>query len=134
MSNPSIDYQCVLKDLRARRDRMTAAIEAVEQIIGELHPNGSQASTVSAPVAVSHVGSDIYRTMTIKDACIHFLRANGGVQPTTALVQALRTGGIKSQSKSLYRTVYNILTEESKREDGKIVRREKGWGLREKQA
>ena len=131
MSSPSIDYKFVLKDLRARRDRMNAAIEAVEQIIGELHPNGSQSSLVNAPTSVSLVGSDIYRMMTIKDACIHFLRANGGVQPTTAFATALRAGGIKSQSKSLYRTIYTILTEESKREDAKVVRKEKGWGLRE---
>ncbi|MGD0225474.1 MAG: hypothetical protein ABSF71_24365 [Terriglobia bacterium] len=135
MSNPSVDYQCVLQDLKARRDRLNAAIEAVEHILGELQPVPIVIQKASIPVVEpSNNGSDIYRKMTIKDAIIYFLRSSGGKQPAVTVVQALKDGGIRSKSKKLYSTVYNSMDVESKKENGQIIRTDdKMWDLRKRE-
>lgn len=138
MSNQSVDYQCVLHDLKARRarsiERFDSAIEAVTQIISELQSVRTDTSNLPELVP-SHNGSDPYRKMTIRDACVHFIRSRGTVQSTTDLVEGIRAGGIRSKSKSLYRTIYNILTTDSKDDGGQVIRvKGKGWDLRERQA
>src|ERR1035441_8330032 len=139
MSSPSVDYQCVLKDLKSRRDRLNiaiegldAAIEAVEHIIGELQPGIVVIQQASIPVVdPGNNGSDVYRKMTLKDAAIHLLRAQGPSKTTIEIVKGLKDGGIRSKSKNLYTTLYNTLTSETKRENSKVVRNEdKSWGLR----
>jgi propanediol dehydratase large subunit len=139
MSSPSVDYQSVLQDLKARRDRMNTAIEginaaikAVEHIIGELQPGPVVIQQASIATADSgNNGSDVYRKMTLKDAAIHLLSAQGPSKTTLDIIKGLKDGGVKSKSKNLYTTLYNTLTGETKRENGKVVRNaDKSWSLR----
>src|SRR6266542_1019002 len=110
MSQTSIDYKSVLADLMARRARLDAAIAAIEEFVG----TGVEADTAPPPAPVQpdkiSVGpSREYRGMTIAAATIKFLKSVGAPQPTRTIADALRLGGIGSDSRNMYRTVYNTL-------------------------
>jgi len=123
LPNQAVNYQSVLTDLRARRDRLNYAIAAVEQIIGEVESKEqSENSTAS---------SNVYRKMTIGDAAVHFIRSKGKPQRIGAIIRGLRVGGINSKSKNLYTTTYNTLTERAKRENSDVVKVGPEWALSE---
>lgn len=91
------DYQAVLADLLARRAKLDQAISAIQEFAG-----------ASAPI--SHkAGKGEYRGLTIAAATIKFLQKAGEPQLTADIAKALKAGGLGSNAKSLYRTVYNTL-------------------------
>jgi hypothetical protein len=122
MKNQAVNYRSVLEDLKARRDRLTHAIEAIEGIIGGSEPSDSPGEMVS---------HDVYREMTIGDACVDFIRRKRAVQSTKALVAGIVAGGITSKSQNMYTTTYNTMTARAKRENSDVVKESKGWGLTE---
>ena len=131
MSSQSINYQFVLADLKGRRDRLNAAIGAVEQIIGELEsePRQGQHSQVATPTT-THPSSRAYQNKTIGDAIVHYLGLVGEPKPPTDIVQALKDGGIRSKSKSIYRTAYSTMKQRAERNDSDIVKVGARWGLK----
>lgn len=137
MSNQAVNYQCVLADLRTRRDLLNHAIAAVEQIVGEaespvlVRPEELLEQRRGQSVASVAPASTVYRTMTLGDAAVHFLRSRGRPQSTGAIVRALRSGGTSSKSKNLYTTAYNTLTDRAKRANPTLVRMGTLWGLAE---
>ena len=128
MSSQSVNYQYVLADLKGRRDRLNAAIGAVEQIIGEVarQDQDSQTDTPTTP----RPSSRVYRNKTIGDSIVHYLGLVGQPKPPTDIVQALRDGGIRSKSKSLYRTTYSTMKQRAKLTDSDIVKVGSKWGLK----
>lgn len=126
MSNTGVNYQTVLEDLRARRDRLNHALAAIEQIIGETELKEQSEVAASSPAP-----SNIYRKHTIGDAAIDFIRSKGKKQSTSAIVKGLKAGGISSKSRNLYSTVYNTLTKRSERKNPDVVRDGTDWGLPE---
>jgi hypothetical protein len=124
MSQTGINYKTVLADLIARRDKLDAAISAIQEFVG----NGTP--TPSAPIKSTVTVSREYRGMTIADAAIKFLKTAGSPQSTGIIAEALRLGGINSNSKSMYRTLYNTLNSRmDKHQD--ITKEGAKWGLSE---
>lgn len=123
MAEQVIDYQCVLRDLKKRRDRLDAAITAIQEIMVE---NSSQAASKITLIPESTK----YSSMTIGDAAADYLKSTGKKQSTSKIASALTRGGIASESKSLYRTVYNTLTLRATKPDADVVRAGKDWEFR----
>ncbi len=130
MSSQSVNYQFVLADLKGRRDRLNAAIGAVEQIIGELALPPRKDQDSQTATSMPRPSSMAYRKKTIGDSIVHYLGLVGEPKPPTDIVQALRDGGITSESKSLYRTAYSTMKQRAKRTDSDIVKVGSKWGLK----
>lgn len=126
-----------LGDLRQERERLVtaitkldAAIAAVEAVIGPassgvliVDPDPLHAENASRPLFGPYTGK------TIIAAAVEYLRYAKTPQPTNLIVNNLRSGGIKSDSKSLYRTLYNTLNNNLEK---MITRYPDGkWGLKE---
>ncbi len=107
MSHTGVNYKSVLADLIARRAKLDAAIAAIEEFTGQ---SGDDAGEGAPSKRVTVGLSREYRGMTIADAAIKFLKAKGAPQGTSEIATALRLGGIGSNSKNMYRTVYNTLS------------------------
>ncbi len=128
MSQTSINYKAVLADLVARRAKLDTAILAIEEIAGS---DGNDTAVPSHPKLGSMpTTTREYRGMTIADAAIKFLKTAGSPQLTGTIAEALRLGGINSNSKSMYRTLYNTLnTRRDKHQD--VTKEGAKWGLAE---
>jgi hypothetical protein len=126
MGEQAINYPSVLMDLKARRDRLNQAIIAIEQILGEV-----DSKAAVSPTLPSSNASDIYRSMTIGDAAVHFIRSQGKPQRVRDVVEGLHAGGISSKSKKLYTTAYNVLTDRAKRIPPDVVKIGNEWALPE---
>lgn len=98
------DYKPILADLLARRDKLNSAIQAIQEL------------GVAEPAKPSKPTSGEYRGMTIAEATIKFLQKSGEPQLTADIAKALKAGGLGSNSKSLYRTVYNTLVARMKQQ------------------
>lgn len=96
------DYKPILADLLARRDKLNLAIAAIQDISGD------------EPRSKPQTGE--YRGMTIAAATIQFLKRAGEPQLTADIAAALKAGGLGSNSKSLYRTIYNTLVARMKQQ------------------
>lgn len=95
------DYSGILADLLARRDKLNSAIQAIQELRSE-----------SRPVKTKPKTKQVHRPrggVTIAAAAIEFIKKSGEPQLTSDIAQALKAGGLGSNSKSLYRTVYNSL-------------------------
>ena len=127
MSQTSIDYKSVLEDLLMRRARLDAAITAIQDFVGK---NGSDTDLPQQSKTIVVAVSREYRGMTIADATIKFLKMAGKPQLTGDIARALKSGGIGSFSKNMYRTVYNTLNNRmDKHQD--ITKDGAKWGLSE---
>jgi hypothetical protein len=136
MTNQSIDYKCVLADLKARRERFVSSIKALDAAIAGIEPLVIDQETAVADGGmgwpnVPPIQENIYRRMTIKDAALHVIETSGPVS-TTVITKALKNGGIKSKSKNLYRTIYNTLKLESGKENSTISKDGPLWGMKER--
>jgi hypothetical protein len=134
MTTQAINYQCVLADLRARRERLNQAIEAIEQLVGETESGRDSAREHAQrqPIATNiapQVPRQDYSTSTIGDAAAHFIKLAGKPQKIRTIANGLIRGGIKSNSKNLYTTLYNVLTDRAKRENTDLVKIGSQWGL-----
>jgi hypothetical protein len=127
MNQTNINYKSVLTDLLARRQRLDAAIAAIQEFVGADEVEANVATeTPKVQIGISRE----YRGMTISAATIKFLRKVGEPQLTRAIADGLRLGGLGSNSKNMYRTVYNTLNNRlDKHQD--IVKEGAKWGLAE---
>jgi hypothetical protein len=73
----------------------------------------------------------LYAGMSIKESVIHYLLKKGAPASTSELVKVLRDGGKESESKSFYRTVFNMLTHASERKVPQVVKIDSKWALPE---
>ena len=122
-----IDYEAVLADLRAKRDKLDAAIAGIETMLGVRGLAGAE----PGQPAGAELGPGAFLGMTIVDATIKYLRATRKNQRTEDILIALKQGGLAFSSGNPINTVGSVLARnwESK---GDIVRVERGvWGLGE---
>ena len=128
-----IDYKEVLQDLRERRLKLDAAISAIEDIIGAA-PAPTQGiarvPVIAPPLSSTGAKPGPYKGKTIIAAVMEMLRSEGKPLGTTVILRKLMEGGLKTHSKSFYRTLYNTLNSNL---DKELTRKEKGgpWGLKE---
>jgi hypothetical protein len=129
-------YQSVetaLETLKRERDKLNAAIAALEVLV-TTNGNSSTATSraVDTPGPVPVVSTQ-YARMTMKEASVHFLRSLPVHEPqsTRIIADAIRAGGIRTQSASLYRTLYNVLNVDSERDNGLIAKIGSNFGLKE---
>lgn len=115
-----------LADLRSQRAKIDGLIAAIEETLGQTE---SRTQDVPENGASGHRRRGPYSGMTIAAAAIQFLRSAGKPQRTAQVMNALRDGGLKSSSKSLYRTIYSTL--DSHVDKGSITKSEGKWGLPE---
>lgn len=104
------DYSSVLTDLYAKRAKIDSAIQAIE----ELAVDSVNSSTMKGLRSSGHQNrgsssTSEFKGMTIAAATIKHLQRVGEPQLTADIAEALKAGGLGSNSKSLYRTVYNTL-------------------------
>jgi hypothetical protein len=124
---PSVDYQAVLEDLRARRASLDAAIEALEQLAGT--PNGGTTGTVSASPSAGSLRSDTFFGMGIGDAAVKYLGIVKAPKNIAQIMSALEQGGLTHTSKNFYSTVFTALARRAENE-ADITRVKRGeWGL-----
>ncbi len=128
-------YQSVeiaLATLKREREKLNAAIAALEELVTT---NGNS-STAAVPAAVDArvlVVSTRYANMTMKEASVDFLRSLPVHVPqsTRTIAEAIRAGGIRTNSANLYRTLYNVLNVDSERDNGVIAKTGSNFGLKE---
>lgn len=126
--NAYINTKSYLDYLRERRAKIDALITALEEFDDDGSARDTPTAAPSKPVSVSLTRE--YRGMTIAAATLKFLQQTGTPQLTGDIARALRNGGIGSNSKNMYRTVYNTLNNRlDKHQD--IVKSGPKWGLSE---
>ena len=133
MPMEAIDYTYVLRDLRQRKAKLEAAIAAIEEMVGPLTPvTGTALESGIKPIEEESTSFPLlgpYTGKTIIAATTDFLRRAGKPQHISMILQALKDGGHHTNSKNLYRTVYNTLNSNLEKE----ISRTRGghWGLKE---
>lgn len=141
-------YDFVLRDLRQQRDKIDAAIVAIESVRGissrpellGLSHSPHLVEAPSLPIPASQVESAAlaptnhalpYVGMTIYEAAINALRAKGEVMANSAVTDAIQAGGLKLNAADPYNTVGSVLTRRFF-DHGDVVRVGRGtWGLPE---
>ena len=127
MNQTNINYKSVLADLLAKRARLDAAIGAIQEFVGS---DDTDENIATEPPKAQIGLSREYRGMTISAATIKFLKKAGAPQLTRTIADSLRLGGLGSNSRNMYRTVYNTLNNRlDKHQD--IVKEGAMWGLAE---
>jgi hypothetical protein len=123
-------YAIVLADLRARRDQIDQAIQAIESVRGGAaspRPNGAPPEPIGAPSAAG-----AYLGMSIADAAKKYLLMRKQASGNAEIAAALKQGGlVMSSNTDPQNTVGSILTRRFEKV-GDIVRVGRGiWGLKE---
>jgi hypothetical protein len=121
----AIDYEAVLADLRARRERLDALIEGVELLVA----SGGLGAIEGGPARGTgprEVADDSFLGMNIPAAARKYLQMMKRPQATSDIAAALRRGGVHSGAKDFNTTVYTAL---SRQKD--VVRVGTKWSLRE---
>jgi hypothetical protein len=123
-----VNYGSVLADLRAQRERIDAAIRAIEALIAPPPPATAPPAPPPPPkeLAIAH---GAFRGLSLLDASKKYLQSKGECQRTRDIVRALQHGGIALSGKSPINTVGAILNTSLKKGGG-IVRVKRGvWSL-----
>jgi len=136
MNENGIEYGRVLADLRARRDKLNAAIAAIEEVSGiepedALGDPGQSAPTDAsdAPRSPRHhgqVASDAFFQMGAGDAARKYLNMVKRPALNKEIADALKAGGYLTNAKNFYSNLYTTLL----RTPG-FVKVKKAWGLAE---
>lgn len=122
------DYSQVLSDLYVKRDKLNAAIQAIEEMAVD-SVNSLAMKGLGSPGQQNRGRSSTeFKGLTIAAATIQFLRKSGEPQLTSDIAEALKAGGLGSNAKSLYRTVYNTLVARMKQQKD-IIKVGSKWGL-----
>jgi hypothetical protein len=132
MSTESKDfdpYAVVLADLRAKRDQLDQAIQAIESVRSGV--------TGPGPTVVNFAGGEDppdggdYLGMSIAEATKKLLQRRRKQMNNTEVLAALKSGGMVLGSADPLNTVGAVLTRRSK-DVGDIVKVDRGtWGLKE---
>lgn len=131
MSTESKDfdhYAIVLADLRAKRDQIDQAIQAIESVRG----SSSYSQTTSDISAKDQQGGEgDYLGMSIPEAAKKLLKTRRKQMNNTEILAALQAGGMAMTSKDPLNIIGAVITRRSK-ETGDIVKVGRGvWGLKE---
>jgi hypothetical protein len=140
MEAPNIDYAAVLADLRAKRDKLNAAIEAIEPLVFSARPappaEGAGSDTgmgdeTSSPRETkeafpARVEPDTFFGLSITEAARKYLRMKKRPAATREITDALLEGGYLTNSKVFYSNVFASL-----RRSPEFVSVQQKWGLAE---
>lgn len=91
-----INYDSVLADLRAKREKLDAAIAGIELMLGLSSP--SAATSPNTPIQAQEVESDSFFGMSIPDAARKFLGMRKKPQTTQEIADALNRGGRRGRN------------------------------------
>ena len=120
MSEPTVDYQAVLADLKARRDQINQAIAVLEAVAGA----GGLGSASGSGDTVS-IRSDSFFGMSVPQAVKKYLGMTGRVPKSpNDITETLKRGG---QEQATYNNVYTAL----KRAPDVVKLPNGDWGLLE---
>lgn len=132
MSTESKDfdpYAIVLADLKAQRDRIDQAIQAIELVRSGSSTGTQAANSIRAPE--TGLGDGAFLGLSIAEATKKLLGARKRNMTNSEILAELKAGGMVLTSADPLNTVGAVLTRRFK-ETGDIVRVERGtWGLRE---
>lgn len=123
-----------LATLKREQAKIARAITAIEEVLGSMEeqqqvdPYLFHVPETEPLAAANPAPTGRYADMTIGDAAVAFLRTSGKPQRMKDIIQGLVNGGMRSQSKNLYRMIYNILSNRLEKDVAKFDSR---WGLRE---
>jgi len=124
MADENINYEAVLADLRAKRERLDAAISGIEAMLGL---GGLEAPSEATASLGTQVNEDSFLGMSMPAAVEKYLRIVKKPQTTPQIAAGLKSGGIVSEADNFTNAVYTAL----KRRDPEIVRVGKKWMLKE---
>jgi len=126
-SDANIDYNAVLADLKAQRDKIDAAIAGIETLLG-----ARALSTQPASNGINNdMGPGAFLGMSIVDATKKLLKARRQQLRTEDILKALQDGGLAFKSENPINTVGSVLNRDWN-SGGDIVRVARGvWGLAE---
>lgn len=105
-----INYETVLADLKAKRDKLDAAISGIETMLGITSTAQAGGQQASAEKANHTVESDTFFRMSIPDAARKYLNMMKKPQTTQQIADALERGGMLHSSKDFTNGVGSILT------------------------
>lgn len=124
----AVNYREVLVDLRAKRERLDVAIQAIEALIRHQAPNGQSDPQEQTPKEDTTQRAS-FLGMSILDASRKVLQNKGQSQRTKEILRALQAGGIALTGKSPINNVGAVLNTNLKKGGG-IVRVKRGvWSL-----
>ena len=132
MSTESTDfdpYAIVLADLRAQRDKIDQAIQAIESVRAT---GAAQPSHAAQPARTNGaIGDGAFHGMSIAEATKKLLGIRKKKMTNTEILAELKAGGMVLTSVDPLNTVGAVLTRRFK-ETGDIVRVDRGtWALKE---
>lgn len=139
MADQGLDLGAYLAQLKEERARLDIIIADVARRLGvDANGTSGSASAVAATgtgagasvresIVTGRVRSDEFFRMSIPEAVKRFLEIIKQPQSPTAIVNALKAGGVLSQSKNFYTTVWTALRR--LRAAGELVNTPSGWGL-----
>ena len=119
-------YDAVIADLESKRDRLTAMIDTLKQMMNLGLPIASAtASVVLEPTTIPH---DAFFGMKVPDAAKKYLAwgGNRNTKPHPELCDALLEGGFQTKSDNFREVVRSTLGRQSD-----FVKIKGQWGLRE---
>ena len=124
-------YAIVLADLRAKRDQIDQAIQAIESVRGGAPPTRANGAAVASDTAPSN-GAGAFLGMSIADAAKKLLSNRKQAMNNADIAAALKQGGlVMSANTDPQNMVGSILTRQFDKV-GDIVRVGRGiWGLKE---
>lgn len=106
----NVNYEDVLADLRAKREKIDAAISGIEIMVGIA---GNPSPSVAKPLVENlpqAVEPDTFFKMSVPDATRKFLQMRKRPQATQDIANALEQGGVFHSSKDFPNTVGTVLT------------------------
>jgi len=102
----SVNYENVLADLRAKKEKLEAAICGIEAMLGL---TSLSAGASSAPAPSKEVEADSFFGLSIPEAVRKYLRMQKKPQSTQEIAAALERGGLTHQSGNFGNTVGSVL-------------------------
>lgn len=105
MSKSEAAYALVLADLKAKRAKIEAAIQAIEELSGERADESASATAAS---------SGPYTGMSIHDAAKAALREKGSPMGNAEIASAIQEGGLNLKSADVVNTVGAVLSRRAK--------------------
>jgi hypothetical protein len=133
MSEEQNAYDVVLADLLAQRERLDAAIAAIQALKGGGGPTGSGGSNAATQTGngsgSTKIESDSFFGLTILEAAKKYLSMVKRPQKAGAITEALKQGGYTFSTSSPLPVVASLLNRDDAK-GGEIVRVSKGmFGL-----
>lgn len=128
-SDLTVNYENVLADLRAKRDKLNAAIAGIETMLGIMPADAPSGELGANDRGQQEVQFDTFFGLSIPDAVRKLLNMRKRAMPTQEIASALEAGGLKHQSGAFGNTVGSVLNRIDKA-GGDIVKVGRAqWGL-----